>query len=59
MQRLGVKTLFVTNAAGRLTPVILPGSDADQSHLSLIAMTGPNPLRGPKMPDWGASVSRI
>lgn len=54
MQRLGVKTLFVTNAAGAIDPSYLPGDlMLIQDHLSLIAMTGPNPLRGPNLPELG------
>jgi purine-nucleoside phosphorylase len=51
MQTLGVKMLFVTNAAGGLNPAFQPGDImiiAD--HINL---TGANPLVGPNHDDWG------
>lgn len=54
MQRLGVPYLFVTNAAGAIHPDFLPGDVmliTDQ--ISLIAMSGLNPLRGPNFNEIG------
>lgn len=54
MQRLGVPYLFVTNAAGAIHPDFLPGDVmliTDQ--ISLIAMSGLNPLRGPNFDEIG------
>ncbi len=54
MQRLGVKTLFVTNAAGAINPNYAPGDVMLLTdHISLIGMTGPNPLRGPNLSEFG------
>jgi purine-nucleoside phosphorylase len=54
MQRLGIETLIVTNAAGAINPGYEPGSlmlIVDQ--LNLLGMTGNNPLRGPNMEELG------
>jgi purine-nucleoside phosphorylase len=54
MQRLGIGTLFVTNAAGAIRPEFLPGDVmliTDQ--LNLIGMAGLNPLRGPNLAEFG------
>ncbi len=54
MQRLGVETLIVTNAAGAINPVFQPGDlmlITDQ--LSLMVMGGANPLRGPNLDEFG------
>lgn len=54
MQRLHVETLFVTNAAGAIHPDYEPGDlmlIVDQ--ISLMAMTGANPLRGPNLDALG------
>jgi purine-nucleoside phosphorylase len=54
MQRLGVKTLFVTNAAGAVNPAFNPGDlMLIVDHLNLIGMAGPNPLRGPNLDELG------
>ncbi len=54
MQRLGIKTLVVTNAAGAIDPSYQPGDVMlITDHLSLIGMTGNNPLRGPNNPELG------
>jgi purine-nucleoside phosphorylase len=54
MQRLGVETLVVTNAAGAIDPDYLPGDlMLIVDHLSLLTMTGPNPLRGPNLAEFG------
>jgi purine-nucleoside phosphorylase len=54
MQRLGVRTLCVTNAAGAIHPEFMPGDVmliTDQ--LNLIGMAGLNPLRGPNLAEFG------
>ncbi len=54
MQRLGVPYLFVTNAAGAIHPDFLPGDVMlITDHISLIAMGGLNPLRGPNFNEIG------
>jgi purine-nucleoside phosphorylase len=54
MQRLGVETLIVTNAAGGVNPEFQPGDVmliAD--HLNLLGMMGSNPLMGPNYDEIG------
>ena len=54
MQRLGVGSLIVTNAAGAINPGFQPGDlmlITDQ--LNLMTMAGPNPLRGPNLNEIG------
>ena len=54
MQRMGIKTLLVTNAAGGINPDFIPGDVmliTDQ--LNLIGMAGLNPLRGPNLEIFG------
>jgi purine-nucleoside phosphorylase len=54
MRRLGVDTLVVTNAAGAINPDFLPGDlMLIVDHISLLTMTGPNPLRGPNLSEFG------
>ena len=54
MQRLGVEILIVTNAAGAINPEYVPGDVMFLSdHISMIAMTGNNPLRGPNLDEFG------
>lgn len=54
MQRLGVQTLVVTNAAGAIHPDYLPGDlMLISDHIGLMGMTGPNPLRGPNLDTFG------
>jgi purine-nucleoside phosphorylase len=54
MQRLGMHTLILTNAAGGLNPEFSPGDlMLITDHLSLLPMTGPNPLRGPNLDEFG------
>ena len=54
MQRLGVKTLIVTNAAGAVNPDFNPGDlMLITDHLNLIGMAGLNPLRGPNLDELG------
>jgi purine-nucleoside phosphorylase len=48
LQRLGVKDLIVTNAAGGINPDLAPGDlMLITDHLNLLGMGGANPLRGP------------
>jgi purine-nucleoside phosphorylase len=48
LQRLGVNTLIVTNAAGAVNPEFEPGEIMlITDHLNLLGMGGANPLRGP------------
>ncbi len=54
MQRLGVETLIVTNAAGAINPDFIPGDlMLIVDHLSPMTMSGTNPLRGPNNPELG------
>lgn len=54
MQRLGVGTLIVTNAAGAVNPDFQPGElMLITDHLNLIGMAGQNPLRGPNLDEFG------
>ena len=51
LQLLGVATLIITNAAGGLNPLFLPGTImVIRDHLNFL---GENPLRGPNIDDWG------
>ena len=54
MQVLGIETLVVTNAAGGLNPSFAAGDVMlVEDHISLIAMAGLNPLRGPNLDSFG------
>jgi purine-nucleoside phosphorylase len=54
MQRLGVKALVVTNAAGAINPDFNPGDIMlITDHISFVGMAGPNPLRGPNIDELG------
>jgi purine-nucleoside phosphorylase len=54
MQRLGIPYLFVTNAAGAIHPDYIPGDlMLINDHISMIGMTGNNPLRGPNLDEFG------
>jgi purine-nucleoside phosphorylase len=54
MQRLGMKTLVVTNAAGAINPKFQPGDlMLILDHLSMMGMAGGNPLRGPNIDELG------
>lgn len=54
MIRLGVEVLIVTNAAGGVNPDFDPGDVMlIKDHVSLMAMGGNNPLRGPNIDEFG------
>lgn len=54
MQRLGIEFLFVTNAAGAVHPEFEPGDlMLITDHINLLGMSGPNPLRGPNLEEFG------
>jgi purine-nucleoside phosphorylase len=55
MQRLGISTLIVTNAAGAVNPNFNPGDlMLITDHLNLIGMAGQTPLRGPNIDEIGS-----
>ncbi|OGN75949.1 MAG: purine-nucleoside phosphorylase [Chloroflexi bacterium GWB2_49_20] len=54
MQRLGIKDLIVTNAAGGVNPSFVPGDVMMiTDHLNLMGMAGQNPLSGPNLEEFG------
>lgn len=54
MKRLGINTLVLTNAAGAINPEFTPGDVMlITDHISLMGMTGNNPLRGPNLDEFG------
>ena len=54
MQRLGLETLIVTNAAGGVNPDFLPGDVMlITDHLNFLGMMGHNPLMGPNYDEIG------
>lgn len=54
MKRMGVEILIVTNAAGAIHPDYEPGDVMlITDHISLVGMTGFNPLRGPNLDAFG------
>jgi purine-nucleoside phosphorylase len=53
-QRLGVKVLIVTNAAGAVNPNFDPGDlMLITDHINMLGMAGLNPLRGPNLDELG------
>lgn len=66
MQRMGIKTLIVTNAAGGVNPEFKPGDVMlITDHLNLLGMMGQNPLMGrnydelgPRFPDMSQTYDR-
>lgn len=54
MQRFGINTLILTNAAGAIRPDFVPGDVMlITDHINLVGMTGENPLRGPNIEELG------
>lgn len=54
MQRLGIRTLILTNAAGGLNPTFGVGDVmVIEDHINLLGMAGINPLRGPNLEAFG------
>jgi purine-nucleoside phosphorylase len=54
MIRMGIELLIITNAAGGVNPDYQPGDVmVINDHISLIAMGGLNPLRGPNIDEFG------
>lgn len=54
MQKMGIESLIVTNAAGAIHPDYNPGDlMLITDHIGLIGMAGQNPLRGPNMDEFG------
>ena len=54
MQRLGVKVLIVTNAAGAVNPAYNPGElMLIVDHINMIGMAGLSSLRGPNLDELG------
>lgn len=54
MQRFGIKTLIVTNAAGGVNPDFHPGDVMlITDHLNFLGMMGQNPLMGPNYDEIG------
>jgi purine-nucleoside phosphorylase len=54
MQRLGIKTLVLTNAAGGLNPSFHVGDIMlIEDHINFVGMAGVNPLRGPNLDEFG------
>lgn len=54
MQRLGIGTVILTNAAGAINPEYIPGDVMVlKDHIALIGMAGLNPLRGPNLDEFG------
>ena len=66
MQRLGLETLIVTNAAGAINPAFRPGDVMlITDHINLMGMAGVLPLRGPnddslgvRFPDMSRAYDR-
>jgi purine-nucleoside phosphorylase len=54
MQRMGIATLVVTNAAGGVNPAYQPGDVMLISdHINMVGMNGLNPLNGPNLDEFG------
>ena len=54
MQRIGIETIILTNAAGAINPDYAPGDVMIlNDHIALIGMAGLNPLRGPNLDEFG------
>lgn len=54
MQRLGIHTVIITNAAGGINASFSPGDlMLITDHIGLLTMTGANPLVGPNLDEFG------
>jgi len=54
MKRLGIDVLILTNAAGAINPEYAPGDVMlITDHISMVGMSGNNPLRGPNLDEFG------
>ena len=54
MQRLGIETILITNAAGAVNPDFIPGDlMLITDHINIAGMSGLNPLRGPNLEEFG------
>jgi len=54
MQRLGIETLVVTNAAGGVNPEFMPGDlMLITDHINFVGLAGFNPLFGPNVDELG------
>jgi purine-nucleoside phosphorylase len=54
LQALGIEILIVTNAAGAVNPVFVPGDlMLITDHINLLGMAGVSPLRGPNLDQYG------
>jgi purine-nucleoside phosphorylase len=54
MQRFGIETLVVTNAAGAVNPEFMPGDlMLITDHINFVGLAGFNPLFGPNIDDLG------
>jgi purine-nucleoside phosphorylase len=54
MQRMGVETIIITNAAGGVNPEFEPGElMLITDHINLIGMAGHSPLNGPNLEEFG------
>lgn len=54
MQKMGIKNLVITNAAGGVNPAFVPGDVMlITDHLNLMGMSGQNPLSGPNLDEFG------
>lgn len=54
MKRLGIEILILTNAAGAINPEFVPGDVMlITDHISMVGMSGNNPLRGPNLDEFG------
>ncbi len=54
MQRLGIGSIILTNAAGAINPDFVPGDVMILiDHINMIGMGGVNPLRGPNLSEFG------
>lgn len=63
MQRLGIETLILTNAAGGINPAFAVGDImVIDDHINFVGMGGANPLRGPNLDEFGPrfpAVNRV